>query len=116
MQLKASFYAATLAALAVSPALSAPTDSNKLARRAGDTTTVSLGTCSGTPQLYAQGLLYGLSVDPNSPPQSYLDDLKINYEAAGGAQVSPSPGGYAVNRGDYDYRFSTSVIAFNRIR
>jgi hypothetical protein len=117
MQLQATFWAAVLAALATTPlAFGALTDSAELAKRAGDTTTISLDQCSGSPQLYAQGILYGLGVDANTPPQSYLDDLKINYEAAGGAQVSPSPGGYAVNMNDYNYRFSTAVTAFKRIR
>jgi len=117
MKLQATSCAVILSLLAYSPvALALPTESLELAKRAGDTTTVSLNTCSGSPQLYAQGILYGLGVDPNTPPQKYLDDLKINYEAAGGAQVSPSPGGYAVNMNDYNYRFSTSVTAFKRIR
>jgi len=117
MKLQAASCATILSLLAYSPAvLGLPTESVDLSKRAGDTTTVSLNTCSGSPQLYAQGILYGLGVDANTPPQSYLDDLKINYEAAGGAQVSPSPGGYAVNMNDYNYRFSTSVTAWKRIR
>jgi hypothetical protein len=117
MKLHATSCATILSLLAYSPvALGLPTESLDLSKREGDTTTISLNTCSGSPQLYAQGLLYGLSVDPNTPPQSYLDDLKINYEAAGGAQVSPSPGGYAVNMNDYNYRFSTAVTAWKRIR
>lgn len=117
MKLQHTIYASTLAALAISPlALGLPTDSADLLKRATDTTSISLNTCSGSPQLFAQGILYGLGVDPNTPPQFYMDDLKINYEAAGGAQTSKSPGGYAVNMTDYNYRFSTSVTAWKRIR
>lgn len=114
MRLEATLYAPAVVALIASPlVMGLPTDLDK---RASDTTSISLNTCSGSPQLFAQGILYGLGVNPNTPPQSYMDELKINYEAAGGAQTSPSPGGYAVNLTDYNYRFSTSVTAFKRIR
>ncbi|KAL9048426.1 MAG: hypothetical protein Q9162_007730 [Coniocarpon cinnabarinum] len=79
-----------------------------------DTTTVNLGSCAGTPQLFGQGVLYGMSA--NNPPQSYISDLKINYESAGGAQTNAQPAGYASSLTSYQQRFQATVAAFRRIR
>lgn len=80
-----------------------------------DTTTVNLNACSGTPQHFAQGLLYGIS-GSNTPPNSYYTDLAINYESAGGAQFNSQPAGYAGSLASYNYRFQTLVDAHTRIR
>ncbi|PWN28694.1 hypothetical protein BDZ90DRAFT_226084 [Jaminaea rosea] len=96
-------------------------------RAAGDTTTVSLDTCSGTPALYGAGMLYGIS-GTDTPPQSCAHtypwprtapdyaDLKINYQSSGGAQSDASPGGFATSASSYRQRFDTVVAAFKRIR
>lgn len=86
-----------------------------LIKRATDTTTVNLGTCAGIPQLFGQGVLYGLG-GTNTPPQSYVTDLKLNYESAGGAQTDAQPAGYANSLSSYQHRFAATVSAWQRIR
>lgn len=55
------------AAIAAAGALAAGIPITK--RAAGDTTTVALNMCSGSPALYGAGLLYGIS-GTDMPPQS----------------------------------------------
>lgn len=84
-------------------------------KRASDSTTIDLNSCSGTPQHFGQGILYGIS-GTNTPSQSYLQELQINYESAGGAQTDAQPAGYASSMSSYNYRFSTVLNAWRRIR
>lgn len=83
-------------------------------KRDTDITTVNLDQCSGTPQHYSQGILYGMS-GGQTPPQSYIHDIGVNYESAGGAQIDSQPAGYASSMDSYNKRFAQLVGAFSRI-
>lgn len=100
----------------VGAALASPIEQEaELAKRAGDTTTVNLNQCSGSPQLFGQGVLYGMS-GTGAPLQQYITELKVNYESNGGAQSDASPAGYATSINSYNYRFQQVLNAYKRIR
>ncbi|SPO29092.1 uncharacterized protein UTRI_06041 [Ustilago trichophora] len=89
-------------------------NASPLAKRASDTTTVHLNHCSGTPQHFAQGVLYG--VNGTNPPQSYIIDLGVNYLSEGGAQIDSQPSGYAASMVSYQRRFNQLLGAYQRMR
>ncbi|SPO47201.1 uncharacterized protein PSANT_04889 [Moesziomyces antarcticus] len=84
-----------------------------LEKRATDTVTVHLDQCRGRPQHYGSGMLYGAQ-GTNSPPQSYLEKLGINYISAGGAQSPTS--GWGSSKAHYDARFLTVVDDWKRMQ
>lgn len=84
-------------------------------KRDTDITTVHLDQCTGTPQHWSQGILYGMTGN-NTPPQFYINDIGVNYESAGGAQVDAQPAGYASSMASYDRRFASLVEAYQRIK
>lgn len=84
-------------------------------KRDTDITTIYLDQCSGTPQHYSQGILYGMS-GGETPPQSYIHEIGVNYESAGGAQIDSQPAGYASSMTSYNKRFASLIDAFKRIR
>ncbi|KAJ1025106.1 hypothetical protein NDA16_002613 [Ustilago loliicola] len=84
----------------------------QLVERATDTTTVHLDQCSGTPQHYASGVLYGVS-GTGTPPQTYLQQVGVNYISAGGAQSATSGWGASVDA--YKARFQTVVQDAKRV-
>lgn len=108
-------YAAAVLPLFSALALGSPINREDaaLAKRATDSITVNLDQCSGSPQHYGQGVLYGVQ-GTNTPPQNYLHELKINYISAGGAQSPTS--GWASSRSAYNARFQTVVQDSQRIR
>ncbi len=84
-------------------------------KRAGDTTSVDLASCSGSPALWGAGILYGIS-DGSSQLIKYYKDLKIPYGSNGGAQEDASPGGYATSMSSYNTRFNSVIRAFNYVK
>lgn len=77
-----------------------------------DTTMIHLDRCSGRPQHYAAGVLYGVSgTDANL--QAYLKEAGIDHVAAGGAQTSTSGWGSSVEA--YKARFATVIDDAKRV-
>lgn len=100
--------------VAAAIAAAAATASPALIKRSSDTTTVHLNQCSGSPQHFAQGVLYG--VNGTNPPQSYIVNLGVNYLSEGGAQIDPQPAGYAASMASYEKRFAQLLGAYHRMR
>lgn len=97
---------------AAAPVANDATDASTLVRRDADTTTVHLDQCSGSPQHYASGMLYGVT-GKGGPMQAYLKFAGINYLSSGGAQTATSGWGASVKA--YKARFATVVQDANRI-
>ncbi len=100
--------------IAVATAIAVAGASPVAVKRASDTTVVHLNQCAGSPQHFAQGVLYG--VNGTSPPQSYVTDLGINYLSEGGAQIDAQPAGYAASMASYQRRFNQLLGGYQRMR
>lgn len=76
--MKYSIAALTLLSAALVNASPISTDAKNeldVIKRATDTVTVNLDQCSGSPQHYGSGILYGVQ-GTNTPPQSCKSDTK----------------------------------------
>ena len=65
----------------------------------------------GVPTRRASGILYGLSEDGASPPDSFLTGMGFRFERAGGAQLD-SPGGWVA--GNYERRWASTLAQYRR--